>query len=161
MDHRSGIHRINFYSSMNSGSSGPTYQQRNFQSLALHFWCHIDHFIQRRSNQSTQSYNINFIFNRFINYLLGIYHHSQINDLIAITSQHDSYDIFTDIMHIPFNCCQQNFLQGTVLLTFFRQWHEWLKIGYSLFHHSGRLHHLGQKHLAFPKKISNHIHPVH
>ena len=49
-------------------------------------------------------------------------------------------------------------LRGLALLLGLHERHQ---VGHGLLHHPGRLHHLGQEHLARAEQVADHVHAVH
>ena len=144
MHHRTTITRIYFYRRMNSGSCSTTDQQRNFKSLFFHFFGHVHHFIQRRGDQTTQANDIHFVFFGCCQYFFTRNHYPDVNDFEVITSQNDAYNIFSDIMHIPFYGRHQYlsciFSRIAIFkFFFFKEGHQ---IRHRFFHYPGRFHYL-------------------
>ena len=122
----------------------------------------MDHFIQRRGNQTRQANDVDIFLACGIQNRLGWHHHPKVNDFKVITLQHHTDDIFTDIMHIALDGGHQDFAVIFASITLFLgSFDEGHQISHGFFHHTGRLHHLRQKHLAFTEQITNHIHAVH
>ncbi len=145
-----------------------TNQQRNCKSFALHFFCNMNHFIQRRCNQSTQPDHINILTTGGFKNFLSRYHYTKVNDIIVIASQYYSYNIFTNIMYIAFHRCHENFpfpfcrttvsgKYGSIFFSFQVRF----KIGNSLLHHPCAFYNLRKKHFSRAKKISDNIHSIH
>ena len=140
--------------------SGSTNHDRNLQADALHFHSHMHHFVQRRSNQTTQTYDIHFFFNGFLNNGFRRYHYSQINDFIVIASHHYRYDILSNVVDITLYRSQQNF--SSLLSTFFATgFYKRLQNGNSFLHGTGSLHHLRQEHFTGTKQFAYLIHTSH
>ena len=96
----------------------------------------------------------------FPDYLLGGHHHAHVDNLIIITSHHHADYILTDVVHVSFDCSQQDFagMGSTLSLLCFDIR---LKDTYGLFHGTGSLHHLRQEHLTLAKTLTDNIHAIH
>ena len=72
----------------------------------------MHHFIQTWRNQTRKSNDISTPSLGFIQYFIGGNHHTDVFDFVIITSQNDTYDVFTDIVNIPFHSGHQDFTLG-------------------------------------------------
>ncbi len=137
-------------------------EQRNLQTAALHFAGNVHHFFQRRSDKAAEADDIRLFLDRGFDDLVRRNHNTQVDDLVVVAAQHDSDDILADIVDIALNGGKNQL--GTVFSLFrrlFFRLHERREIRYGFLHHPGALHHLREKHFAFAKKISHHVHAVH
>ena len=140
--------------------SGPTNHDRNLQTGALHFHGHMHHFVQGRSDQTTQTNDIHFFFNGFLNNGFRRYHYSQINDFIVVASHHHRHDILSNVVDITLYRSQQNLT--CFLSTFFATgFYKRLQDGNGFLHGTGGLHHLRQEHLTGTKQLAYLIHTGH
>ena len=141
----------------------PTNQQRNLKLLPRHLLRHRHHLIQRRRNQPAQANHIHPMRLRLGQNLFAGHHHPKIDHLIPVARQHDPYNIFSNVVHVPFHRRHENFacplalIPSRLLLLF----HKGSQIGHRFFHHSCAFHYLRQKHFALSKKIPNVPHPPH
>ena len=93
---------FNLHRGVRLGRSRATDHQRQIHFQALHFFCHVHHFIQRRGDQTTQANQVNiFLFGLFQNFCRG-HHHAHIDDFEVIALQHHADNVFTNVVHIAF-----------------------------------------------------------
>ena len=154
MHHAVFILRSNFHGGVFVAGGRSTDQQRNLHASTLHLFGDVDHFIQRRSDQTRQTDHVNVVLDRFLKDLLARDHHTQVNDFVVVTAQYHANDIFTDVMHVAFNGRQQNLAAATVhghagCQFFF--FHERQQVSDRFFHHASGLDHLRQKHFPATK----------
>ena len=97
---------------------------------------------------------------------MGGDHDTEINDLVIVTLQHNTDNVFTDVMHIAFHGGHQD-LAGKTTRAFrtpcgqtFRL-HKRHQARNRLFHHAGGFDDLRQKHLAGTKQIPDLVHASH
>ena len=96
-------------------------------------------------------------------------HYTQIHNLIIITSQDHSNNVFSYIMDITFYCCHQYLTRiGSSIsndacrfIGFLFGLQIWLQICNRFFHYTCTLHYLRKEHLSTSKQITNHIHSIH
>src|SRR5687767_8385318 len=100
MYHTFIILRGDLYCSVHAGSSGTANKQRELDIPALHFMSHVYHFIKRWCDQPAESNDINLLFNCGVQNFISWNHHTQVNDIITITTQYNTNNILPDIMHI-------------------------------------------------------------
>ena len=163
MHHCLLVGRVDLHGGVDAAGGGAADHQRQIHAQALHFTGHVNHFIQRRRDQTGQADDIHLLcLGRFQNLLAG-YHHAHIDHVVAVTLQYHADDILADIVYIAFYRGHQDLAVGLVLgakLLLFL-FHEGEQVGHGLFHHPGGFHHLGQEHLAFTKQVADHVHAIH
>ena len=91
--------------------------------------------------------------------LLALDHHSQVADAVAVAGHHHRYDILSYVVHIALYRSEQCLLLGAVLRAALPEQRR--EGAHSLFHHTGRLHHLRQKHLSLPEELAHMLHGGH
>jgi hypothetical protein len=82
---------------------GTSDQQRNLHSSALHLSRNVGHFIEARGDQSGQTDHFNAMLDSFLENLLARAHHPQIDHLVVVAAEHHAYDVFPDIVDVPFH----------------------------------------------------------
>ena len=100
------------------------------------------------------------MFNGCLEDFFGGHHHAKVNHFVVITLQHDTDDIFTDVVYITLDGSHDNFAFGLGVFALFR-FDIGNQVGHGLFHNASRLDHLGQKHFASAKQVAHHVHAVH
>ena len=133
----------------------------------------MNHLVERRRDQAAETDDRHVLpFCRF-QYLIRGHHHPQIDDIVAIATQYDADDIFSDIMYVALYRGQQYFggpgsflvdgAGGDVRQTafFFFRFNIRREHRYGFFHDTGALYHLGKEHLATAEKVTYHIHTGH
>ena len=173
IDYTVVITRGYFYGSMHAAGSSTAYQQWLGHAAAFHFFSHMHHFIQRRSDEAAKAYQVYFLSYGSVQYFISRYHYTQVYDIVAITAQYYTYYILPYIMYITFHrgyeyFCRTGsfFIQRTgsyvcqPALFFFRLY-EWEQVCHALLHNTGTLYYLRQEHFTTTKQIANHIHPIH
>src|SRR5258708_15762220 len=150
MNNRSGIVRRDFHGGMSAAGSRSTDQQRFGVTQPLHLLSDMDHFIERGSDQSTQSNQVGVSLSSFFQDSFGRYHDAEISHLEIVTGQHATDDILADIINISFDVGDDDFdLRSSFRTSFLLFFHERHEISHRLFHHARALHHLRKKH--FPR----------
>ena len=137
-------------------------QQGYGKALALHFPGHVHHFVQGRRDQTAEPDDIDFLFAGASEDLFGRHHDPQILDLVVVAAQNHGHDVLADVVDVAFDRGQEEFAPGTALPTLpLGLVHQRFEIDHGLFHDPGAFDHLGQKHLALPEEIADHVHAVH
>ncbi len=126
----------------------------------MHFPGDMDHFIQRRGDQTGQADNVAFLFLGHLQDLLRWHHHAEVDDIVAVATQDHADNIFADIVHVTLDRGHQDFALGLRLVAFF-QFDKRNQVGHRLFHHPGGFHHLGQKHFPGTEQVADDIHAGH
>ncbi len=122
----------------------------------------MNHFIKRRRDQSAQPNHINVMLFGSRKDFFGRRHHSQINYIVVITAQNNGYNIFTDVVYIPFYRSKKNLCFGFgILILFLLLFNIRDQYCHTFFHDAGTLYHLWKKHFSWSKQIPNHVHAVH
>ena len=80
---------------------GPTDEQRLLHTSALHFRGDVHHFIQGRSDQSTEADDVGSFFDGCGEDLVAGNHDAEVGDFKAIAGQDDADDVFANVMHVP------------------------------------------------------------
>ena len=137
----------------------PANQQWNGKALALHLFCHVDHFVQRRRNQPGKTNQIRIHFARGPEDFIRRDHHAKIDNFVVITLQHHANDVFADVVYVALHGGDDHFTVTGALL--FAGFDKGFQIRHRLFHDAGGFHHLRQEHFALAKQIADHVHAVH
>ena len=103
-----GIIRIDFDSRMNFRGRRPANQQRNIETPAFHFGRHMTHLVKAWRNQPAQTDNVDLLFYRAINNIIGRNHDAHIDDIEIIALQHNANDILANVMHVALHRCHQH-----------------------------------------------------
>ena len=122
----------------------------------------MHHFIQTWRNQTRKSNDISTPSLGFVQYFIGGNHHTDVFDFVIITSQNDTYDVFTDIVYIPFYGGHQDFTLGFCIgVEGFLGFQIGLQVGYGFFHNPCTLHNLGKEHFSGAEQIAHVVHAIH
>ena len=78
-------------------------EKRGVNSVAIEFACDIHHVIERRSDEAGEADDVDIMFSRCITDLLGRDHDAKIDDGVISTSEYDSNDVLSNVMHIARN----------------------------------------------------------
>ena len=109
MYYRMRVLGCNLHSGMRSRCGGATYQYRDVFTRLFKFFYQVHHFVKRRSNQPRQTNGVYLLGKCLFNNALWRYHNPHINDVIIVTSQDHTNNIFTNIVYVAFYGCHQNF----------------------------------------------------
>ena len=166
VNHGLTVMRRNLHGRVSAACRRPADQQRQLEPLPLHLLGHMHHLVERRRNQPAQPDHVRLLRLGALEDLLARDHHSHVDHLVVVACQHHAHNILANVVNVSLHRRQHDlslrlhFLAGSdhrLLLGF----HERSQVSYCLLHHSGRLHHLRQKHLAGAKQIAHHAHAVH
>jgi len=91
-----------------TGGGSAADQQREFEVLPFHLPGYVHHFVEGRCDQPAQANNIDFFSFGGLQDLIGWHHYPKVDDVIAVTTQYDAYDVLSNIMYIPFYCGEQD-----------------------------------------------------
>src|ERR1700722_570381 len=141
-------------------------EQRQLETLTLHFAGYMHHLVQRRCDQSTQANQVRLFRLGTFQDLFARDHDPQVDDLIVVAGEHHANDVLADVVNVAFDRCQHDF---SLCLDHFAgrrhryllRFHERSQVGHRLLHYPGRLDDLGQEHLARSKQIAHHAHARH
>mmetsp|Transcript_3747 Transcript_3747/g.9780 ORF Transcript_3747/g.9780 Transcript_3747/m.9780 type:complete len:609 (+) Transcript_3747:1365-3191(+) len=159
---------------MHLGRGRAADEKRYPETLLLELLRHVDHFVERRCNETRQADDVRLVLlDRRQNLLRGT-HHPKIDDAVVVAAQHHAYNVLADVMdialdggnnkgsgvHVRLGC---DLAAGLGLLDFQRLLllHEGNENRHRLLHDAGRLDDLRQKHLARAEQITDNIHAVH
>ncbi|MNK86739.1 hypothetical protein D3C87_1066570 [compost metagenome] len=145
---------------MRLGGGGATDHQRQVEVLTLHFAGDVDHLIQRRGDQAGQADDVALLFLGYLEDFLCRHHHAEVDDVIAVATEHHADDVLADVVHVAFHRGHQDLALGFRLVAFF-QFDERDQVGHGLFHHAGGFHHLRQEHLAGAEQVADDVHAGH
>ena len=141
----------------------PADQQRLDHAATLHLGGDIDHFVEARRDEAGETDHVHPLLFRRVENGFRRHHDAEIDDLVAVASQHDADDVLADIVHVAFHGRHQDPAIRRVgraekLLFLFEVR---LQPGDGLFHHTGGFDHLRQEHLAGAEQVTDDIHAVH
>ena len=137
----------------------PANQQWNGKALALHLFCHVDHFVKRRRNQPGKTNQIRIHFARGPEDFIRRDHHAKIDNFVVITLQHHANDVFADVVYVALHGGDDHFTVTGALL--FAGFDKGFQIRHRLLHDAGGFHHLRQEHFPFTEQVADHVHAVH
>ncbi len=89
-----------------------------------------------------------------------MHHHTKVDHLKVVALQHHAHDVLADVMNIPFDRSHENLAVGLRCLGLLRL-DVGLQVSHGLFHDTGALDHLREKHLAVAEEVADHVHAVH
>src|SRR5690606_37957375 len=88
------------------------------------------------------------------------HHHAQVDDVVAVATQHHADDVLADVMHVALDRGHEDLALGFRLIALFRL-DEGNQVRHGLLHHAGGLDHLRQEHLARAEQVADHVHATH
>ena len=75
----------------------------------LHFSRDIGHFFKGRCNESRQTNNVDLLFTSHPENVFAVHHDAQIDNFIVVALQHNTHNVFTNVVDIAFDSGQQYF----------------------------------------------------
>ena len=144
MDRWAVVLLVDLHGRMYPRRGRPADQERSIERQALHLFGDVHHLVERRSDEATQSDDVDLLFARGLQNLLAWHHHTEIDDLVIVALQHHAHDLLADVVDIPLDGGEQDLairrtrLPALFLLLVYER-HE---MGDGLFHDSGTLDHL-------------------
>jgi len=75
---------MDFYRRMHTAGRRTADQQRNVETLSLHFGRHMHHLIQRRGDEAGEADHIHLFGDRRFEDFRRRHHHAEINDLVIV-----------------------------------------------------------------------------
>ncbi len=162
MNHSGGIVGRDLDGGVFSRGRRPANQQRYLEAATLHLLGDMGHFLERGGDQAAEADDVGLLLDGGVEYLLGRNHDTQIDDFEIIAAEDDGDDALADVVDISLDGRHDHLagLAGRLRQCLFLL-QEWNKIGDRLFHHTGALDHLGQKHLPLSKKVTDEVHAFH
>ena len=147
MDDRTGINRLNPQGRVRFGRGCAAYHQRHRHARFFHFLGNGHHFVERRGDKARQPDHVGIMFDRRLQNCRPWNHDAKINNLEAITLQHNTNNVLADIMHVALHGRHDDLALALGARLFLR-----LNIREEmrdrLFHHARRFYHLRQEHAA-------------
>ena len=132
------------------GSGRATDHKRQVEILTLHLASDVDHFIQRRRDQTRQADDVALLLFGYLQDLLCRHHHAEVDDVIAVATEHHADDVLADVVYVALHGGHEDLALGFRLVTFF-QFDERDQVRHGLFHHAGGFHYLRQEHFSGAK----------
>ena len=106
------IFRCHLHGGVEWGSGGSADQYRRCHSATFQFSEHLYHFIERRSDESGESYHVGAPFLCFIDDGLWLNHDSEVLDIVAVAEDYYADNVFSYIVYIAFYCRHEDFAGG-------------------------------------------------
>ena len=161
VEHASLIEGSELHGGVNGGGGGASHDDGHMHVLTLKQLAEVLHLLERGRYQAAHTHQQGLLTLHGGQYRLGRNHHSEVNNVEVITSQHNSHNVLAYVMHVAFHRCHDHlglFGQRALLVMLF---YLRLKNVYSQLHYLGRLHHLWQEHLALAKHLTHFLHARH
>ena len=160
--------RVDLHRRVHAASGGAADQQRQFETLPLHFGRHVAHLVERRRDQPGQTDDVGLLGARGLQNLRRRHHDAEIDDLVIVAREHDADDVLADVVHVALDRRHYDLAVGRALgraarapaLLFFLL-HVRHQVSDRLLHHARRLHHLRQEHLSGAEQVADDVHAVH
>ena len=147
---------------VHAAGGGAADQQRDGESLALHFLGHVDHFVERGRDEPAQADHVGVRVPRGLQNLLARNHDAQVDNLVVVTAQHHAHDVLADVVHVALHRGHHDAAFGASFAArFLFGFHEGKQIGDGFLHHARALDHLGQEHFPGAEQVAHHAHPGH
>mmetsp|Transcript_17649 Transcript_17649/g.35511 ORF Transcript_17649/g.35511 Transcript_17649/m.35511 type:complete len:622 (+) Transcript_17649:965-2830(+) len=162
-----------FDSGVHLRSRGAANKERDLESGTLHLFRDGDHLIERGRDQARAAEDVSLVVNARLQDVAGVAHHADVNNGVVVAAEHDADDILTNVVHVALDSGHED---NTLALLLDRSLstglarrrrlvllllHERQQVGHCLLHHTGRLDHLRQEHLAGAEKVADHVHARH
>src|SRR5688500_2091600 len=140
---------------------------------SFHFTGNIYHFVKTGRDKSAKANDINFFPDSSVEDFFSRHHYTEVDDIVTVTTQHNAYNVFADVMYIAFyrshqypGCSARFVVHCTsckVCCTTVRflLLDVWSKDGNRLFHYTGTFDYLWQEHFSTTKQIPDYVHAVH
>ena len=115
-------------------------EQGQLEALALHLARHVDHFVERGSDEAAQPDQIGLLVPGPLEDLLARDHDAHVNDVVVVAGQHHADDVLADVVNVALHRGQDDLplrlhdLSGGDHLGLFSL-HEGGQVGDSLLHH--------------------------
>ena len=147
---------------MRTARRGSADEERQVEALALHLRGHVHHFVERRSDQSGQTNDIDPVGARFGEDFFAGHHHADVDDFVAVAGQNDADDVLADVVDIAFDRGHEDFSLGAgVGIGRALALHVRGEPGDRLFHHAGAFHDLRKEHFPLAEEVADDLHAVH
>ena len=141
MHHRLAVEWRDLHRSMSLAGGCATDQQGNLHPEPLHLAGHMNHLIQRRSDQSAESDHVDAFLHGGLQNFRARDHHAEVDDLVVIAAQHHADDVLANVMNITLHRGHEDFSLSTNGLAGRERrrllgFHEGKKIRHRLLHHA-------------------------
>ena len=138
VDDRSVVGGIDLQARVQPAGGGPTDQQGHLEPGALHLAGDPDHLVERRRDQAGQTDHVDVALARRLEDRLGGHHHTEVDDFVVRTAEHDADDVLADVVHVALHRGEQHGagLRTGVLAALGLD--ERGEIGHGLLHHACR-----------------------
>src|SRR5271167_4263095 len=166
VDYRLTIMRRDFDGRVRPARGRPADQERQLETLTLHLAGNVDHLVERRSDQPTESDHIRLFRLGTFEDLFARDHYPHVDHLVVIAGEDDTDDVLANVVNVAFDRRQYDLSLGLDHFAsrrpgFLLGFHERRQVRHGLLHHTGRFHHLGQEHFAGPEQIAHDTHAGH
>ena len=161
MGHHAGIEGRDLESGMHFAGGRSRHKKRNGHATLFHLLCHQTHFVEGGENEAGKNDHVRLLLFRRIHDFSAGAHDPQINNGVIIALEHQSGDVFPDVVHIPVDRGNDDLPRAyRVPRALFRLdgGHE---DAYGLFHHPGAFDDLREEHPALPEKDADLLHALH
>ena len=104
--------RRDLYRRMSQAGGGAADQQRLLHPQALHFAGNVAHLFQRGRNQPGQADDVDVLFPRGGENLVGRAHDAEVDDFVVVAAQHHADDVLADVVHVALHRRHQDLAFG-------------------------------------------------
>ena len=145
---------------------GAADEQRDLETLALHFLGVVDHLVERGRDEPGEPDDVGTLFFRGGENLFARHHDAEIDDLVIVTGEDDADDVLADVVHVALHgrhddaALSLGGAAGRYECGFFRL-HKRLEVGDGFLHDAGGFHDLREKHFTGAEEVADDAHAVH
>ena len=125
---------------MLTGGRGPTDQQRQLESAALHLLRDADHLVERRRDQPREPDDVAVLLECSVEDAVGRDHDPEVEHLVPVAAEDDPHDALPDVVHVTLHGCEHDAGRRRALRLLVL--HEGLEVGDGPLHRSRALHDL-------------------
>jgi hypothetical protein len=141
---------------------GTADQERQSEPAPLHLTRHVDHLVERWSDQAREPDEITAFSERRLEDSVARNHHAEVDHLVVVAAQHDPDDVLADVVDVSLDRGEHDLAaRAPVTPRPFLLLHERLEIPNGALHRARALHDLRQEHLPGAEEVADDLHPLH
>jgi hypothetical protein len=103
MNGRLAVFWGNLDGSVNARRGGSTNQQWQVHATTFHLLSNVDHLIERGSNETRQTNDIDVLRDSGVENLLAGDHNTHVDDTVVVATKNDTNNVLSDIMDVALN----------------------------------------------------------
>ena len=166
MDDAAGVFRRNFHGGVGGARGRAADEERDREARAFHLFGNVDHLVEGRRDEAGEANDVDVELLRFRENFVARDHDTEVGDLVVVTSEDDTDDVFADVVNIAFDGRDEKFSLGAGGFAGgggagFFGFHERREVGDGALHHAGGFDDLREKHFAGAEEVADDAHAVH